>query len=101
MSDFTIHSVQHPNPPEKDTKYDGDSTFSSTILSTGWRSKEGARALEAPLIFDKNVQIPMRDGLRLYADILRPQSDEKVPVILVYSPYGKTGRGKCSVSTLT
>ena len=33
------------------------------------------------LIVEKDVQIPMRDGTLLYADIFRPETTDKVPVI--------------------
>ena len=36
-----------------------------------------------------NVPITMRDGVRLYADIYRPDTDEKVPVLLQRTPYNK------------
>ena len=38
---------------------------------------------------EKNVAATMRDGVRLRADITRPESTEKVPVILVRTPYNK------------
>ena len=42
------------------------------------------------LIVEKDVQIPMRDGTLLYADIFRPDDDaSKVPVIFNIGPYQK------------
>jgi len=38
---------------------------------------------------EKNVAIPMRDGVKLYADIYKPQVKGKFPVILTRLPYGK------------
>jgi uncharacterized protein len=38
---------------------------------------------------DFNVAIPMRDGVKLAADIQRPDSDGKFPVIVARTPYGK------------
>jgi uncharacterized protein len=40
---------------------------------------------------DKNVLIPMRDGVRLAADLYRPDSDlvEPLPVVMEYIPYRK------------
>ena len=38
---------------------------------------------------EKNVVALMRDGVRLFADIYRPATREKVPVILVRTPYNK------------
>lgn len=37
----------------------------------------------------KEVKIPMRDGVRLSANLFLPKSDEKFPAILLRSPYGK------------
>jgi uncharacterized protein len=41
------------------------------------------------LIVDRNVAVPMRDGVRLAADIYRPDTDNPVPVLLQRTPYGK------------
>jgi predicted acyl esterase len=49
----------------------------------------GARKLESDVRIDHDVEIKVRDGCRLYADIYRPTVDEKVPVIISWSPYGK------------
>ena len=47
---------------------------------------------------ERDVAVPMRDGIKLYADIIRPKTDAKVPVILTYSPYGKHGLKKFLLS---
>jgi len=41
-----------------------------------------------------NVRIPMRDGIELAANISRPKAEDKFPVILVRTPYGKGKSGK-------
>jgi putative CocE/NonD family hydrolase len=41
------------------------------------------------IVWQFNVQVPMRDGVKLATDILRPDSAEQFPVILVRTPYGK------------
>lgn len=41
------------------------------------------------LIVEKDVQVPMRDGSILYADIFRPDTTDKVPVIFNIGPYQK------------
>ena len=38
---------------------------------------------------EKNVAVPMRDGIKLYTNIYKPDADGKFPVILVRMPYGK------------
>jgi putative CocE/NonD family hydrolase len=41
------------------------------------------------LIFEKNVAVPMRDGVVLRADIMRPAEDGKLSVLVYRTPYGK------------
>ena len=38
---------------------------------------------------EKNVFVPMRDGIRLAVDIYRPDAQGKFPGLLALSPYGK------------
>ena len=68
-----------------------------TVLRQGHTRFEGRRLpFPTDTIFDRDVSIPLRDGINLYADVFRPvdtDADGKVPAILPYSPYGKTGTG--------
>jgi len=41
------------------------------------------------IIVDKNVAMPMRDGIQLRADIYRPADDVRHPVLLQRTPYNK------------
>src|SRR5919205_191583 len=46
------------------------------------------RALEAIAVIDRKVMVPMRDGVRMQADVYRPKdSSRKVPIIFVRTPY--------------
>lgn len=49
------------------------------------------RAQEAkpPFIFERDVMVSMRDGTQLAANIFRPPTEGRFPVILMRSPYGK------------
>jgi uncharacterized protein len=38
---------------------------------------------------EKNVAIPMRDGVTLRADVLRPEASGRFPVLVYRTPYGK------------
>ncbi|ALS26590.1 X-Pro dipeptidyl-peptidase [Paenibacillus sp. 32O-W] len=38
---------------------------------------------------DRGVPVPMRDGVKLYADIYRPDDDRAYPVLLLRTPYNK------------
>src|SRR5579871_2707519 len=40
-------------------------------------------------ILVEEVMIPMRDGIKLAANVFRPKSEEPVPVITTATPYGK------------
>ncbi len=41
------------------------------------------------IIVEKNIEVPMRDGTILRADLYRPDSPEKLPVLLNRTPYNK------------
>ena len=43
----------------------------------------------ARIIVEKNIEVPMRDGIILRADLYRPDSAEKLPVLLNRTPYNK------------
>ena len=48
--------------------------------------------LEQGVLIERNVAVPLRDGVRIYVDIYRPpQSGPGLPVLLGWSPYGKHG----------
>ena len=42
-----------------------------------------------PIVVDKDVDVTMRDGARLKADVFRPYDDGKFPAILNLGPYQK------------
>lgn len=48
---------------------------------------------EEGLLIERNVEVPMRDGVRILVDIYRPASapDADLPILLGWSPYGKHG----------
>ena len=43
--------------------------------------------LESAAVIDRKVMVPMRDGLRMQADIYRPKGDGPWPVIFSRTPY--------------
>jgi len=42
-----------------------------------------------PITVEQNILVPMRDGIRLYADVYRPSGGGRHPVLLQRLPYGK------------
>jgi uncharacterized protein len=41
------------------------------------------------MILDRNIEIAMRDGARLRANVYRPDGDGRYPVLMTFGPYGK------------
>jgi len=50
-----------------------------------------AQRTELKVIRERNVMVPMRDGVRLAADIFRPDALGRFPVLVTRGPYGKDG----------
>ncbi|KAI9259495.1 Alpha/Beta hydrolase protein [Phascolomyces articulosus] len=71
----------------------------SKELPKGWQKnpERNSLPLPEPLIIDKDVSIILRDGTEIYTDILRPADNERHPVLIAWSPYGKTGDGYFSL----
>ena len=64
------------------------------LLPNGWR-RENRLPLRCAIVWDKDVPVAMRDGTILRVDIFRPASKEteRLPALVPWSPYGKTGSG--------
>lgn len=45
--------------------------------------------MESEIIIERNVDVVMRDGTKLGADIYRPQTEKPLPVLLMRTPYEK------------
>ncbi|MEN8905139.1 MAG: CocE/NonD family hydrolase [Clostridiales bacterium] len=44
---------------------------------------------EEGFICEQDVSVTLRDGIKIYTDVFRPDTDKKVPVIISWSYYGK------------
>jgi len=64
------------------------------VLPRGWK-REGRRPLPEPIVWLKDVAVELRDGIKIRADIFLPASkeNERLPALVPWSPYGKTGSG--------
>jgi predicted acyl esterase len=69
--------------------------YEKQILPKGYQKTPANKPLDLDIIFEKDVEIVLRDGVRIYVDIYRPAdtNDKKIPIIMPYSPYGKGGGG--------
>lgn len=83
----------HPLEPDGD-RYGVLSGFDpgTRTLAAGSQIAPPFRSLPVDIVLEKDVAVPMRDGVTIYVDVLRPAGAEKVPVIVAWSPYGK-GQG--------
>ncbi|MFR8298168.1 MAG: CocE/NonD family hydrolase [Gordonibacter urolithinfaciens] len=66
-------------------------------LKKGAVQKKGYGKLPCDIIFERDVAVKMRDGVTIYCDIFRPVTDNKVPAIVAWSPYGKNGSGNQTI----
>lgn len=89
--DQKIFIPSSPLPPAR--------TGRLTEFDPGTRTLEAGFQIAAPflplpvdIVFEKDVAVPLRDGVTIYVDLFRPAGSEKVPVIVAWSPYGK-GQG--------
>jgi predicted acyl esterase len=62
----------------------------STILGKGTAFFNNSLPLPCDILWERDVAVKMRDGITLFADIFRPVGNNPIPVILSWSPYGKT-----------
>src|SRR5258708_14226994 len=66
------------------------------IRSTEWLLVAGGLCLAGSLLasplqeirIDRHQAVPMRDGVRLYADVYRPAAEGRWPTLVVRTPYG-------------
>ncbi|GFF83783.1 putative serine esterase Mb1866c [Aspergillus lentulus] len=87
-------------PEEPGTAYAGFKP-SSIVLPKGHQRTSECRALPIDLIWDRDVMLPMRDGVRIAADIFRPaDATTPLPALMAWSPYGKTGAGVISLDLI-
>jgi predicted acyl esterase len=70
----------------------------TVTLPVGHRKADYGRPLEVETVFEKDVEVPLRDGTILRGDVFRPTSSTKVPAIIMFSPYGKSGSGESLIS---
>ncbi|KAJ0423057.1 Alpha/Beta hydrolase protein [Aspergillus carlsbadensis] len=69
-------------------------------LPAGHRSKPDCRALPSPIVVDQDQILTLRDGTTIRADIYRPKTDNKVPAIIMWGAYGKSGSGPLNIGPM-
>ncbi|MEU3788023.1 CocE/NonD family hydrolase [Streptomyces sp900129855] len=61
----------------------------STVLPKGSVHTDGGMPLPCDIRLDRDLAITLRDGTLIYGDVYRPTGHGEVPVILIWTPYGK------------
>ncbi|MCK1992348.1 CocE/NonD family hydrolase [Peribacillus muralis] len=81
-------------PLEQGPRYGVLSNFDpgTRVLKAGYQVAPPFCSLPVDIVFEKDVAVTLRDGVTIYVDVFRPVGEEKVPVIIAWSPYGK-GQG--------
>lgn len=64
----------------------------TTVLRAGTRLAEPFCSVPVDIVCEKDVPVTLRDGVRTLVDVFRPVGEQRVPVIVAFSPYGK-GQG--------
>ena len=59
-------------------------------LQAGFQVDDRFLPLPVDIVLDKDVAVKLRDGVTIYVDVFRPATTETVPVIVAWSPYGKS-----------
>ncbi len=62
-----------------------------TLLPAGYVYQQGRKPFPTETIYDRDVTVVLRDGTKIYVDIFRPATEEKVPAILSWGSAGKRG----------
>ena len=60
------------------------------MLPAGFQVEPRFLPLPVDILLEKDIAVTLRDGITIYVDVLRPAGTEKVPVIVAWSPYGKS-----------
>ncbi len=80
------------HPLEPGDRYGVLSDFApgTQTLSAGFRLAPAFKALPVDIVLEKDIAVTLRDGVTIYVDVFRPVGVERVPVIVAWSPYGKS-----------
>lgn len=89
--DHKVYVPSSPLPAERSGIF-SDFAPGTRTLPAGTRIAPPFRPLPVDIVFEKDTPVTLRDGVTIHVDVLRPAGDEKVPVIVAWSPYGK-GQG--------
>lgn len=77
-------------PEDPQVKWRGFQPGRTRLAAGSTYSPEG-RPLSCDIVLDRDVEMRLRDGTRIFLDVYRPVTEEPLPAVLAWSPYGKQG----------
>ncbi len=85
-------AVLVPAFPDEEAKQGLFSRFEpgTRTLQAGFQVSPRFKPLPVDIVLEKDIAVTLRDGVTIYVDVLRPAGAEKAPVIVAWSPYGKS-----------
>jgi len=89
QEDQAIFAPAYPDAADRRGLF-SDFEPGTRTLAAGFQVQPCYKPLSEDIVFDKDVAVTLRDGVTIYVDIFRPPGTEKVPVIVAWSPYGKS-----------
>lgn len=93
VASFDVLQRATVSPESPVSRYDGLKPEIVNLQADFQKTPEH-RAFRASTIFERDIEVPLRDGTKLRADIFRPaDSASNVPALVAWSPYGKSGTG--------
>jgi hypothetical protein len=65
----------------------------NTLLKHGHVNIPGALPLPCDILWERDIAVPMRDGVKIYIDVYRPPNAKQgtIPAIIAGGPFGKNG----------
>ncbi|KAL2841855.1 alpha/beta-hydrolase [Aspergillus pseudoustus] len=103
MPNFDIFYKPISAPTIGENGYRGFLSFTE-ILPKGWKYANSSKPLPTDILVEHDVEVRVRDGCKLYADVYRPVNssrDNPVPAILSWSPFGKKFNGMHFLQSMT
>ncbi|YCK79849.1 CocE/NonD family hydrolase (plasmid) [Arthrobacter sp. D3-18] len=85
--------------PASDPRSNRDSRYRpleplTQLFPAGHKTGRGKPPLTTPITVTRDLPIPLRDGVTIYADVYRPADvTDGIPAIMGWGPYGKGGTG--------
>ncbi|KAI8266203.1 Cocaine esterase [Colletotrichum sp. SAR 10_98] len=93
MAPYYVNSIEVLQRPATAPPWEHPKEPTRVELPAGHKKTPDRRPLDCEIILERDQLLTLRDGVRIRADIFRPKTEGKVPAVLMWSPYGKTGTG--------